>query len=465
MLIDSHAHLFNGDYDEDIESVIRRAGEAEVGFCVVPGTDLATSRQAVELAERFPGVFAAVGYHPLDLAGISDAGLTAIEELSHHPKVVAIGEIGVDYFYDKSPRSVQLEMFRRQIALAIRRDLPVIIHTRDSMADTVALVKEVVTAHPEWRRNIDTGRGFLPRGVFHCYSGDAATAYELIRSGFLISFTGSITFKNSSASDVLAAVGYDHIMLETDAPFMAPVPYRGKRNEPSHLPLIAAKVAEVCHATMEDVVRTTTFNAKRLFSLGEPDAPVFTYQLGKSLYINLTNRCNADCVFCDRKGEAVVKGHNLKITREPEAMEVIDQIGDPLRYDEIVFCGYGEPAIRLEVLKEISASVKQKGGRIRLNTDGHGNVIHKRNILPELEGLVDSVSVSLNSVDPVQYGELMRLDGPKYHAAMLEFIREAKKFIPNVVVSVVGMSDVDQSRARELVEKELGVTFRVRPYF
>ena len=116
-------------------------------------------------------------------------------------------------------------------------------------------------------------------------------------------------------------------------------------------------------------------------------------------------------------------------------------------------------------MKDISAAVKSKGGRVRLNTDGHGSVINKRNILPELAGLVDTVSVSLNSVDPEQYGQLMRLDGPRFHTAMLEFVREAKKYVPSVVVSVVGMSEIDQAAAKELVEKELGVVFRVRPYF
>jgi len=465
MIIDSHAHLFYPDYREDIDAVLARSREAGVGFIIVPATDLATSHAAIELAEHFPEIYAAVGFHPLDLASLDGSGLAEIEELSRHPKVVAIGEIGIDYYYDRSPRDYQQEVFRRQMEIAVRRNLPVIIHTRNSMPDAVRIVTETVAAFPEWKRTSAEGRGFSHRGVFHCYSGDAATARELIEDGFLISFTGSITFRNSNARNVLLDVGYDHIMLETDAPFMTPVPHRGKRNEPSHLPLIVSKIAETCHASADDVIRTTTFNAKKLFSIGEPDPPVFTYQLGKSLYINLTIRCNADCVFCDRKGEAIVKGHNLKITQEPKAKEVTAQIGDPRRYEEIVFCGYGEPTIRLDALKEISATVKAKGGRVRLNTDGHGNVINKRNILPELVGLVDTISVSLNSVDPEQYGRLMRLDGPRFHAAMLEFVREAKNYIPSVVVSVVGMSEIDQAAARELVEKELGVVFRVRPYF
>jgi TatD DNase family protein len=202
-----------------------------------------------------------------------------------------------------------------------------------------------------------------------------------------------------------------------------------------------------------------------LFGIGVPPAPRFTYPLKNSLYINLTIRCNADCVFCDRKGEAVVKGHNLKIEREPSAEEVIAEIGDPGRYNEIVFCGYGEPTIRLDALKQVARWVKDKGGRTRLNTDGHGNIINKRNILPELVGLIDAVSISLNSTDPAQYGALMRLDGVRFFPAMLEFAREAVKSLPRVVMTIVDLQEVDEDRARRFVEDEVGAVFSKRPFF
>jgi TatD DNase family protein len=202
-----------------------------------------------------------------------------------------------------------------------------------------------------------------------------------------------------------------------------------------------------------------------MFGIGAPGKPEIVYRLKDSLYINMTIRCNADCVFCDRKGEAVIKGHNLRIDREPTPREVIESIGDPTRYREIVFCGYGEPTIRLDALKEVAAWVKARGGKTRINTDGHGNVIHKRNIVPELAGLIDAVSISLNSTDPVQYGALMRLDGAKYFAAMIEFAKEAVKVIPHVVMTVVDLDEVDKEKARSLVENEIGATFITRPYF
>ncbi|HSQ75653.1 MAG TPA: TatD family nuclease-associated radical SAM protein, partial [Bacteroidota bacterium] len=225
------------------------------------------------------------------------------------------------------------------------------------------------------------------------------------------------------------------------------------------------RIAEAQQLTPADIGRATSYGVFRLVGIGEKPAPRFTYPLKDSLYINLTIRCNADCIFCDRKGEAFVKGHNLKIDREPSAGEVIDEIGDPTRYAEIVFCGFGEPTIRLDALKTVAGWVKEKGGRTRLNTDGHGNVINKRNIVPELVGLIDSVSISLNSTDPAQYGALMRLDGQSYFPAMVDFAREAVRLLPRVVMTIVDLQDVDVEKARAFVEQEIGAVFSMRPYF
>jgi TatD DNase family protein len=291
-------------------------------------------------------------------------------------------------------------------------------------------------------------------------------AWQVIRMGFYISIPGVVTFKNPGlAADVAANVSPEHLLLETDSPYLAPVPYRGKRNEPAHIPLIAEKIAGLQHLNIDDIARTTSLSVHTLFGIGDAGEPKITYTLRNSLYVNLTIRCDADCVFCDRKGEAVVKGHNLRITHEPTTGEVITEIGDPARYDEIVFCGYGEPTIRLDAVKEISQWVKARGGRTRINTDGHGNVINKRNIVPELVGLIDAVSISLNSTDPQQYGELMNIDGGKMFPAMMEFAREAVKSLPSVVMTIVDVDGVDKEKARRLVEEEIGATFSTRPFF
>jgi TatD DNase family protein len=468
VFIDTHAHLTSPDFDGDRDEVLSRAHDAGVEFIINPGTDLADSRRAVELADRHPQVYAAVGVHPHEARHVTDTVLREIEELSSHPKVVAIGEIGLDYHYDFSPRNVQQEVFAAQLAIAVRRNLPVVIHTRESLDDTVETVANEIARSPGWRfvREGANGRNTSARGVFHCYPGDVATAWRLVGMGFYISLAGIVTFKNpGSAADVAAGISTEHQLLETDSPYLAPVPHRGKRNEPAFLPGIAERIALLQHLNTEDVTRAANYGAYRLFGIGQAPAPRFTYPLKDSLYINLTIRCNADCIFCDRKGEAIVKGHNLKIEREPGADEVIAEIGDPARYNEVVFCGYGEPTIRLDVLKQVARWVKGHGGRTRLNTDGHGSIINKRNIVPELVGLIDAVSISLNSTDPVQYGALMRLDGARFFPAMVEFAREAAKVLPRVVMTIVDLQEVDEQSARRFVEEEIGAIFSKRPYF
>ena len=466
--LDTHAHLTAREFAPDQDAVLARAAEAGIRFIINPGTNLDDSRRAVELADRHPMVYAAVGYHPHDARLADDAGLAEIEELSKHPRVVAIGEIGLDFHYDLSPRDAQERVFEAQLAIAQRRDLPVIIHTRESLDRTIGMLAASIDKAPAWggSRRQQGARLPGPRGVFHCYPGDVETAWKLVEMGFLISLPGIVTFKKpGNAVEVAAGISIEHQLLETDSPYLAPVPHRGTRNEPMHIPLIAAKIAEAQHLSVDDVARSTNVAAFRLFGIGEKPAPRITYPLKRSLYINLTNRCDADCVFCDRKGEAMVKGHNLKITQEPEADEVIGEIGDPGRYEEIVFCGYGEPTIRLDAMKAVARYVKDHGGRTRLNTDGHGNIINKRNIVPELTGLIDSVSISLNSTDPVQYGALMRIDGPKNFAAMVEFAKEAVRHLPRVVLTIVDLDEVDEAKARTFVEQEIGAIFAKRPFF
>ncbi len=467
-MVDSHAHLTSPQFDGDRDAVLQRAFDAGVKYIVNPATDVEDSRRALQLADTTPQVYACVGIHPHEAAKCGAHALAEIEELSRHPKVVAIGEIGLDFHYDFSPRDVHKRLFAEQLDIAGRRDLPVVIHTRESLPETISIVEEFLGRYPAWRAgHVDSlGRHPAPRGVFHCFPGTVEEAWKVINLGFAVSFPGILTFKNAGrAAGVASAISLEHFLLETDSPYMAPVPFRGQRNEPARVENIAAKLAELQHLSVEDVVRTTRYTAYRVFGIGEPGAPTIAYTLRDALYINLTIRCNADCVFCDRKGDAIIKGHNLKIEKEPTAGEVIQAIGDPTRYREIVFCGYGEPTIRLETLKEVARRVKEMGGSTRLNTDGHGNIINKRNIVPELVGIIDAVSISFNSPDPHQYGELMRLDGDRFFAAMVEFAKECVRLLPRTVMTVVDLDEVQMERARRYVEEEIGATFQIRPYF
>jgi TatD DNase family protein len=454
MFIDTHAHLFYPNFNEDVDEVINRAKDVGVHNIIVPATDIETSYKVIELIEKYDFIYGAVGVHPHDTKDWQDSVTAEIETLAKHDKIVAIGEIGLDYFYDFSPKDKQMEAFKAQIELALRINKPVIVHTRDADDDMMNVIRSYK----------DSGL----KAQFHCFNSTLVNAKELVRLNHFISFTGNITFKKSEGlREIVSALSLESVMLETDSPFMTPEPFRGKRNEPANVKLVAEKLAELHHLTVEDVARLTSYNVFRMFGIGsKPDKISFTYKIGNSLYINVTNRCNAKCEFCDREGEAVVNGYKLRMLKseEPDALVYINEIGDPKQYNEIVFCGYGEPTIRWDVVKKVAKYVKDMGGRTRINTNGHGNLINKRNILPEFKGTIDSVSISFNSPDARQYSKLMGLD-PAYYNEMISFAKEAKNYVEKVVMTAVSMKEVDIERSRKIVEEKIGVEFRVRQYF
>ena len=254
VLVDTHAHLNFDSFDEDREDVIRRAREAQIGAIINVAVDVPTSEASVALAEAHPEVWASAGVHPQDAHTLDDTGRQRLEELVRHPKVVAVGEVGLDFYRDYNPREVQEKVFREMLDLARMADLPLIIHTRDSMDRALEILEEKLAEGPL-------------RGVFHCFSGGRSIIDRVLNLGFHISFCGNLTFKNSRLPEVLDAVPLERLLLETDSPFMAPVPHRGKRNEPAFVRLTARKIAEVKGVPLEEVVTRTTENAVRLFGL------------------------------------------------------------------------------------------------------------------------------------------------------------------------------------------------------
>src|SRR4030067_1065296 len=210
---------------------------------------------------------------------------------------------------------------------------------------------------------------------------------------FLISFPGAITYKGSETqSEAVRHLPLEKILIETDSPFLAPVPHRGRKNEPSYVPLVAKRIAEIKGVAVEDGARVPTIKAKRIFRIPVDEEVRVTYRIRNSLYLNITNRCTNICTFCAKRGDFHVKGHYLKLPGEPGVEQVIAEVGDPIAYDEVVFCGFGEPLLRLSEVKEIAALLKAKGARVRVNTDGVANLVHGRNALPELAGLVDALA-------------------------------------------------------------------------
>ena len=453
MFIDTHAHLFFENFKDDIDDVISRAKENGVDYIIIPATDLQTARKAIYLAEKYEQVFATVGIHPHDTKDWDESIIPELEKLAKHPKVVAIGEIGLDYFYDFSPKKLQIIAFKSQLDLAIKLNLPVVIHNRDSDIDMMGIIQSYC------------GSGL--KAQFHCYNSTLDDALEYMKMSHFISFTGNITFKKSDGlREILKHINLNHLMLETDSPFMTPIPHRGKRNEPGYVNYVAQQIADVHKISVEEVGRITSLNTFRFFGIGKAPETSFTYLLGNSLYINITNRCNADCTFCRRKDDPFLHGYNLGMRKseEPPADVYIKEIGDPKKYDEIVFCGYGEPTIRWDIVKEIAKYVKANGGKTRINTNGHGNVINKKDITSEMKNLIDVVSISFNTSDSKQYADLMRVSEVHFEE-MKNFARLAKQFVKKVVMSVVSLDEVEIEKSRKVVEEEIGVEFRVREYF
>ena len=252
MLFDTHAHYYSSSFNEDRDEVLSSLPGEGVGLVLCPGNDLWSSRRCIEMAEQYPYVYAAAGIHPEDALNLPEDWLAQIEEMAAHPKVKAIGEIGLDYYWKEVPHDLQKEVFRAQLALAEKLDLPVIVHDREAHADCLAIVKEFPKV----------------RGVFHCYSGSAEDAKTLVKLGWHLSFTGTITFKNArKAPEVIAAVPMERIMVETDAPYMAPTPFRGKRCDSRYVYRMAQTIAEIKGLTREEVEAITTENGKRLFNI------------------------------------------------------------------------------------------------------------------------------------------------------------------------------------------------------
>ena len=254
MLFDTHAHLNDPAFDPDREELMAGLAAKGIGYVMNAGCSLESSRDIIQMAEQYPWLYGSVGSHPDSADEVNEEVIEAYRQMAKHEKVKAIGEIGLDYYYEDIPREIQKNAFRMQMALANELDMPVIIHEREAHDDGMRIVKEFPKV----------------KGVFHCYSGSAEMARQLVNMGWYIGFTGVLTFKNArKAVETAASIPLDRIVLETDCPFMAPEPFRGKRNDPGYLPKMAEKLAEIRGLSPEEVEKITTENAKRLYRISE----------------------------------------------------------------------------------------------------------------------------------------------------------------------------------------------------
>ena len=254
MYFDTHAHYDSGAFNADRFEILGSMPDARVGLIVNPGCDLESSKTAIGLAERFNFVYAAVGWHPEDMDKLTDKAYAELERLAEHPKCLAIGEIGLDYYWDDTHKAEQKELFKRQIELAIRLNKPVIVHDREAHGDSLEIIRDYSEL----------------RGVFHCFSGSVEMAAELLKRGWYLGFDGPITYKNArKAIEVLEFCPLDKIVVETDSPYLTPVPNRGKRNDSRQLEFVVNKVAEIKGINVDEVENITFENGKKLFGIGE----------------------------------------------------------------------------------------------------------------------------------------------------------------------------------------------------
>ena len=251
MLIDSHAHLDFSQFKSDRDEVMARALDTGITQIINVGTDLASSEASVSLAQRYPSVYATVGIHPHDAKTLTSEALNRLVQLASDEKVVAIGEIGLDFYRNLSPRHQQREAFRQQIRLAIELDMPVVVHDREAHAEVLKILQE------EQAHRVG--------GVLHCFSGDLEMARGGLEMGFLISFAGPITYAGEKKQAVAAQIPLERILVETDCPFLTPVPHRGRRNEPAYVRYVAEKIAEIRGIGFEEVAEATSENARRVF--------------------------------------------------------------------------------------------------------------------------------------------------------------------------------------------------------
>jgi len=252
MLFDTHAHLNDSAFDADRDELIAGLKDKGVGFVMNAGCSLQSSKECIALAEKYPFLYASVGSHPDAADEVCEELMETYLQMSRHPKVKAIGEIGLDYYYEDFDRQIQLRAFRMQMELAREADLPVIVHERDAHGDGMDVVQEFPDV----------------TGVFHCYSGEAEMANQLVKKGWYIGFTGVLTFKNArKAVETAKTIPIERIVLETDCPYMSPEPYRGRRNDPGRLIHMAEKLAEIRNLPLEEIIKITTENAKRLYRI------------------------------------------------------------------------------------------------------------------------------------------------------------------------------------------------------
>ncbi|MCP4632941.1 MAG: YchF/TatD family DNA exonuclease [candidate division Zixibacteria bacterium] len=450
-LFDSHAHLDFPQYNGFRKDIIKEAFDNDVVGIVNIGIDLDSSKKSIELSQKYDNIWATVGFHPHDASKLNKPEMMELEKLCLTDKVVAVGEIGLDFYRNLSPRDEQYKAFEKQISLARKYKLPMVVHIREAYDEALSVLR-------------DNGADEIG-GVLHCFAGNEKHIDEAKKLGFVFSFNGTLTYKNSKAVAMAEYAGIENILIETDCPYLTPVPFRGKLNKPSYVHYVAEKLSEIfAPLTPEEVSIITDMNTRKLFNLPLESSGRTSYVIANTLYLNITNQCSNSCFFCSRSSDYTIGDYNLELAYEPSAEEIIESAGDVSRFDEVVFCGYGEPTYSLDTLLKVARNLKGRGAHLRLNTNGQGSLINDRDIIPDLAKYFDSFSISLNASTKERYNQICKPDNPeKAFDGVIDFTRKSVGVIPEVVLSVVNVPKVEIDQCQAIAD-DIGVSLRIREY-
>ena len=419
-MIDSHCHLNLQHFEDDREGAIARAVSDGVAAFVNIGYDSESLRDTLELVERYPFIFGAAGVHPHDAATLDDDLEAAVRHALGHPRVLAVGEIGLDFYRNLAPREVQVETFRRMIRLARDTDKPIIIHCRDAFNEVIDVLES---------------EGGTYRGIFHAFSAGEAEARKVSELGFHVGIGGVVTYRNARLGETVAAIPLDRIVLETDSPYLTPHPWRGKRNEPSFVAHVARAVAKSKHMTPAEVDQGTTESTFAALGLSAEALPRPVYKIEGAVYILAA------------------------------AAELADlDVPPPDGVGEAIITGFTDPLVRLEHVLALADRARERGWRVRVNTAGLANLEAGRDVTKDLAGRVDEINVVLFGPTAKIHDELAYPPvGNEGWASIRDFVRCAVASGIETVCEFVAVPGFDAEPCREFA-RDLGAQYDIRMY-
>ncbi len=419
-MIDSHCHLNLQHFEDDREAALARAvSDGVVGFVNI-GYDRESLRETLELVERYPFVFGAAGVHPHDAATLDDEMDAKVRHALDHPRVVAVGEIGLDFYRNLAPREVQIETFRKMIKLAREKEKPIIIHCRDAFNEVIDVLES---------------EGGTYRGIFHAFSAGEAEARKVSELGFHVGIGGVATYRNARLGETVAAIPLDRIVLETDSPYLTPHPWRGKRNEPSFVTHVARAVARAKGLSPAEVDRATIESTCVALGISAEAMPRPVYRIEGAVYIQAAAADPADL--------------------DAAALDGVS---------EAIITGFSDPLERPEHVLGLASRARERGWRVRVNTAGLANQAAGRDVTHELKGNVDEVNVVLFGASARAHDELAYPGvGNEGWAAIRDFVRSAASAGIETVCEFVAVPGFEPEPCREFAH-ELGAKYDIRMY-